>query len=80
MIMGINVRKYQESDISGMNRVWNEVVIEGIAFPQEETLNEKTGGDFFASQSYTAVAVTENGAVCGLYILHPNNVERCGHI
>ena len=29
MIMGINVRKYQESDISGMNRVWNEVVDNG---------------------------------------------------
>jgi GNAT superfamily N-acetyltransferase len=63
-----------------MLRIWNEVVEDGIAFPQEETLNEKTGGDFFASQSYTAVAVTENGAVCGLYILHPNNVGRCGHI
>ena len=25
MIMGINVRKYQESDITGMNRVWNNV-------------------------------------------------------
>jgi hypothetical protein len=34
--MGINVRKYQESDILGMNCVWNEVVIEGISFPQEE--------------------------------------------
>ena len=22
----------------------------------------------------------ENGNVCGLYILHPNNVGRCGHI
>ena len=63
-----------------MLRIWNEVVEDGIAFPQEETLNEKTGGDFFASQSHTAVAVTKDGAVCGLYILHPNNVGRCGHI
>ncbi len=52
MIMGINVRKYQESDISGMNRVWNEVVIEGIAFPQEETLNDTSGAEFYAGQSY----------------------------
>ena len=37
--------------------------------------------DFFCSQSYTGVAVDgETGEVVGLYILHPNNVVRCGHI
>ena len=78
--MEITIRQYSNNDLPAMLRILNEVVEDGIAFPQEETLNEKTGGDFFASQSYTAVAVTENGAVCGLYILHPNNVGRCGHI
>ena len=34
---------------------------------------------FFAAQSYCGVA-EENGGVVGLYILHPNNVGRCGHI
>ena len=40
---------------------------------------EDSGEAFFASQSYCAVA-WENGTVYGLYILHPNNVGRCGHI
>ena len=31
---------------------------------------------FFA----TGVALDEGGEVVGLYILHPNNVGRCGHI
>ena len=62
-----------------MIKIWNEVVDEGTAFPQEELLTEQTGADFFAAQTYCAVAVDENG-VCGLYILHPNNVGRCGHI
>ena len=31
------------------------------------------------SQSFAAVA-EENGEVIGLYILHPNNEGRCGHI
>lgn len=62
-----------------MIAIWNEVVEEGVAFPQEEFLNEKTGKDFFSSQSYTAVA-QENGEILGLYILHPNNIGRCGHI
>lgn len=35
---------------------------------------------FFSSQSYTALAIDENGELTGLYILHPNNVGRCGHI
>lgn len=75
------VRAYEERDLSGMIRIWNEVVTEGIAFPQEELLDETAGAAFFAAQTYTAVAEEETGhTVLGLYILHPNNVGRCGHI
>ena len=73
------VRQYEKKDIKDMICIWNEVVEEGIAFPQEELLTEETGNSFFASQSYTAVAEID-GKVKGLYILHPNNVGRCGHI
>ncbi|MBR6062330.1 MAG: GNAT family N-acetyltransferase [Spirochaetales bacterium] len=73
------IRKYESRDIPQMLSIWNEIVEEGIAFPQEECLNEESGKMFFASQSYTGVA--ENGnRIIGLYILHPNNVGRCGHI
>ena len=75
----MRVREYTEQDIPEMIEIWNEVVIAGIAFPQEETLDMESGADFFASQSYTGVA-EENGRIYGLYILHPNNVGRCGHI
>ena len=73
------VREYCESDLTDLINIWNEVVEEGIAFPQEEPLDLKTGADFFASQSYTGIAV-ENDKIKGLYILHPNNVGRCRHI
>ena len=73
------VRAYQNGDLPEMIRIWNEVVEEGIAFPQEDDLNETSGAAFLAAQTYTAVA-EENGRVYGLYILHPNNVGRCGHI
>ncbi len=64
-----------------MVRIWNEVVEEGIAFPQEELLDGISGKEFFDSQTYCGVAEdTENGDILGLYILHPNNVGRCGHI
>lgn len=76
----MRIREYHEADLPAMIGIWNEVVEEGIAFPQEELLNPETGRDFFASQTYSAVAVDENEEVFGLYILHPNNVGRCGHI
>ncbi len=79
--MKVIIRAYEEKDIPDMVRIWNEVVEEGIAFPQEELLNLDTGTQFFASQTYNGVAVDqETGNVMGLYILHPNNVGRCGHI
>lgn len=79
--MGITVRKYEPDDLADMIRIWNEVVEEGVAFPQEEFLNSETGRSFFAEQTYSAVAVEEEtGKVKGLYILHPNNIGRCGHI
>ncbi len=62
-----------------MIEIWDEIVEEGIAFPQEECLDRESGTLFFASQSYTGVA-ENNGEILGLYILHPNNIGRCGHI
>ena len=77
----MRIRAYEEKDLAAMIRIWNEVVEEGVAFPQEEFLDEVTGAAFFASQTYCGVAEEEDShLVCGLYILHPNNIGRCGHI
>ena len=79
--MVVNVRDYKDKDVPGMVKVWNQVIEDGIAFPQEDLLNDHTGRDFFESQTACGVAVDdETGEICGLYILHPNNVGRCGHI
>lgn len=78
--MSITVREYGENDIKSMISVWNEVVRDGVAFPQTEELNSESGKKFFAEQTCCAVAVDENDEVLGMYILHPNNVGRCGHI
>lgn len=75
----VEIRKYEEADVAEMVRIWNQVVEEGVAFPQEEYLDVESGSAFFAAQSYCGVAV-EDGKVLGLYILHPNNIGRCGHI
>lgn len=79
--MEIAVRKYEKKDLDEMIAIWNEVVEEGIAFPQEEFLTKETGELFFREQTYCGVAVSkETGEIYGLYILHPNNIGRCGHI
>ena len=77
----IEIRRYEEKDKKEAMAIWNAVVREGIAFPQDEELTDETADAFFMSQSYTGIAVDcEANEIVGLYILHPNNVGRCGHI
>ena len=75
----MKLREYKDKDLLQMIAIWNEVVEDGIAFPQEDLLDAVSGKEFFESQSYTGVA-EDGGQIVGLYILHPNNVGRCGHI
>ena len=39
----MQIRKYQETDLQEMTAIWNEVVEDGIAFPQEECLKQRDG-------------------------------------
>ena len=45
--MEIVIRKYEEKDLCAMIEIWNEIVEEGNAFPQEEFLTLENGADFF---------------------------------
>ena len=79
--MSIVIREYQTKDVTAAITIWNQIVEDGVAFPQEENLTEETGDAFFKEQTYTGIAVnTDNNEIVGLYILHPNNIGRCGHI
>ena len=79
--MNYKIKQLEKSDIKQAIDIWNYVVLDGIAFPQTELLNEETGLEFFNSQSFTGIAYDKNsGEIVGLYILHPNNIGRCGHI
>ena len=79
--MRIRIREYTKEDVEEAVKIWNQVVEDGVAFPQEENLTKESGDAFFKEQTYTGVAENEEtGEIVGLYILHPNNVGRCGHI
>ncbi len=75
----MRIRQFKTEDAKSAAEIWNSVVEDGIAFPQMETLSTEEARNFFESQSYTGIA-EDNGDIVGLYILHPNNVGRCGHI
>lgn len=75
----IVLRRYCQSDLPQMTAIWNEVIAQGKAFPQDRELSVVEAAAFFAGQSYCAVA-EQDGRIAGLYILHPNNIGRCGHL
>lgn len=75
----IIIREFKKKDINQMINIWNNIVLHANAFPQMDCLDINDGLDFFSTQSFTAVAQMDDKIV-GLYILHPNNVGRCGHI
>lgn len=79
--MHIEIREYLHSDNKAVTDIWNQVVEDGNAFPQEKPLSYEEADAFFKSQTYTGTAVdTDTNEIVGMYILHPNNVGRCGHI
>lgn len=77
--MSVTVREYTKGDLPELRQIWNGIVEEGNSFPQAEPLNEEQAERFFAEQIYTGAAEVD-GEIVGLYILHPNNIGRCGHI
>lgn len=75
----MQIQALSEATLAAAAAVWNSVVKDGMAFPQTDVLDADAARAFFAGQSFTGVAL-DGDAVAGLYILHPNNIGRCGHI
>lgn len=69
----LKVIKYNKNYVNSAIEIWNNIVEDGIAFPQTELLDENSGNDFFESQSFTGLAIDcDSNEIVGLYILHPN--------
>ena len=76
--MEIQFRPWQQADLPQMTRMWNDILADGDAFPGTETYEEAPFGVFLGEQT-AATCLLLDGALAGYYILHPNNVGRCGH-
>ena len=59
--------------------IWNEIVAAGDSFPGDEMLSDEECRVLFEAQTASVCAIDGNEVV-GVYILHPNNIGRCGHI
>lgn len=81
MSMDIEIIEYSREYVIECADIWNRVVDDGVAFPQLEKLDNESAHEFFSEQSFTGLSLEKvSGKILGLYILHPNNVGRCGHI
>ena len=45
--MNIEIKEYTKNNLKTTIQIWNEVVEDGVAFPQEELLTEESGKEFF---------------------------------
>lgn len=76
----MEIIKYNKKYLEEAMCIWNNIIEDGIYFPQIDVLKDLEEVDkYFSSQDYTGLAIEEE-KVYGVYILHPNNIGRCGHI
>ena len=77
----IILNELKTEDLGDALKIWNDVVKDGIAFPQDKEMTVDEAISFFNAQTKTITAKdTKDDQVVGMYILHPNNVGRCAHI
>ncbi len=75
----MEIRDYTFADLPEMTEIWNSVIKKGNAFPAQDEFTGEQAANLFAAQSACRVAVEED-RVKGVYIVHPVNDGRCGHI
>ncbi|MDV0441201.1 GNAT family N-acetyltransferase [Methanorbis furvi] len=76
--MEIICKPYTSDDENKVTAIWNDIVLDANAFPQETVLTQNEADTFFRSQTATFCAFADN-ELAGFYILHDNNVGRCSH-
>ena len=72
----MKIREYTKKDVESLREIWNQVVEDGVAFPQDEPLSLEEAEEFFAGQSYVGVAEERGESNWPLY---PAS-EQCGEM
>lgn len=77
--MDLVLRNIEKKDLAQATAIWNEVIEAADSFPDDKVLSEAEAWEMFSRQTETVCAIIGD-CVVGVYILHPNNFGRCGHI
>lgn len=77
--MNISFREYQNGDIGLMKDLWNEILVDGVAFPGTDLYEDSDFQKMLQEQSAVTCMLLDE-KVIGYYILHPNNIGRCSHV
>ena len=76
---GLVLRPVTREYLHDATAIWNGIVAAGDSFPGDEQLTDEQAWEMFEVQT-ASVCALDGGEVVGVYILHPNNIGRCGHI
>jgi ribosomal protein S18 acetylase RimI-like enzyme len=77
--MDISFRTYKKEEVTYLKEIWNDILEDGIAFPGDIPYDE-TGFEKMLKDQTAVICILVDQEVAGYFILHPNNIGRCGHI
>ena len=77
--MKLTFYTYRKADILEMMDIWNDILEDGVAFPGTELYDPERFEAMLGEQT-AATCLAVDGRLAGYYILHPNNIGRCGHV
>ena len=78
--MNHTFRPAQPGDPPLLREIWNHILEEGNFFPGEEPYQDDGGFAAFLAEQSAVTCLLTDGRLAGYYILHPNNIGRCGHV
>ena len=77
--MELTFYTYRKADILEMMDIWNDILEDGVAFPGTELYDPERFEAMRGAQT-AAPCLAVDGQLAVYYILHPNNIGRCGHV
>ncbi len=77
--MEITFRPYREEDTETLMELWNDVIADGMSFPQTEPFEREEFSQILRTQT-AVVCMYADGKLAGYFTLHPNIPGRCSHI
>ena len=77
--MKIGFRNYEKEDVLLLKDMWNEVIEDGMSFPQIEPYDTESFSKVREEET-AVVCMCVDGEIAGYYTLHPNIIGRCSHV